>query len=52
MDLPDDKCQMKINYGKKENRRAKIDCMEEMSDKKTNIRTKIKLDGKLYRVDR
>ena len=30
---------------------AKKDCMEEMSDKK-NIGTKIKLDGKLYRVDR
>ena len=52
MDLPDDKCQMKIEI-QKENRRAKKDCMEEMSDKKkTNIGTKIKLDGKLYKVDR
>ena len=52
MDLPDDKCQMKRIIERKENRRAKRDCMEEMSDKKTNIGTKIKLDGKLYRVDR
>ena len=51
MDLPDDKCQMKRIIERKENRRAKKDCMEEMSDKK-NIGTKIKLDGKLYRVDR
>ena len=52
MDLPDDKCQMKRIIERKENRRAKKDCMEEMSDKKkTNIGTKIKLDGKLYRVD-
>ena len=52
MDLPDDKCQMKRIIERKENRRDKKDCMEEMSDKKTNIGAKIKLDEKLYRVDR
>ena len=41
----------KQKYRKKENRRAE-DCMEEMSDKKTNTRTIIKMDGKLNRVGR
>ena len=37
MDLPDDKCKLKIEIQKeKENRRAKKDCMEKISDKKTS----------------
>ena len=47
MDLPDDKCQMKRIIERKENRRAKKDCMEEMSDKKNKHQDKNKVGQKI-----
>ena len=47
MDLPDDKCQMKRIIERKEKRRAKRDCMEEMSDKKNKHRDKNKVGRKI-----
>ena len=47
MDLPDDKCQMKRIIERKENRRAKRDCMKEMSDKKNKHRDKNKVGRKI-----
>ena len=54
MDLPDDKCQMKIELKKerKKSEALKKIAWKKWATKKTNIGTKIKLDGKLYRVDR